>query len=111
MLKLDEEPPQALAVVRWGRDLVMEAPGWLLPHGLLCTPARGFLDLAGLDNSIESQTIGILRWPPPKMQADNPLKGAPAGAPGVLGRDLLWYCGELKGNATSAPELDFAEIG
>jgi hypothetical protein len=144
MLKLDEEPPQALAVVRWGRapvleapqgravvmweralvwevpqalaggqwgrDLVMEAPGWPLPHGVMCTPAQGFLDLAGLDSSIESQPIGILGGPR-KLQADNPLKGAPAGAPGFLGRDLLWYCGELKGNATSAPEPDFAEIG
>jgi hypothetical protein len=144
MLKLDEEPPQALAVVRWGRapvleapqasvvagsgrapvwevpqalavvrwdrDLVMEAPGWPLPHGVMCTPAQGFLDLAGLDSSIESQPIGILGGPR-KLQADNSLKGAPAGAPGFLGRDLLWYCGELKGNATSAPEPDFAEIG
>jgi hypothetical protein len=97
MLKLDEEPPQALAVVRWGRapvleapqgravvmweralvwevpqalaggrwgrDLVMEAPGWPLPHGVMCTPAQGFLDLAGLDSSIESQPIGTLGGP------------------------------------------------
>jgi hypothetical protein len=65
MLKLNEEAPQALvvvgwglapvlevlqalAVVRWGRDLVMEAPGWPLPHGIMCIPAQGFLDLAGL---------------------------------------------------------------
>jgi len=100
MLKLDEEPPQALAVVRWGRapvleapqgravamweralvweapqalavvrwdlDLVMEAPGWPLLPGVMCTPAQGFLDLEGLDSSIESQPIGILRWPPSK---------------------------------------------
>ena len=39
------------------------------------------------------------------------IKGAPFEAPSFLGRDLLWYCGELKENATSAPELDFAEIG
>jgi len=48
MLKLDEEPPQALMVVRWGRALVMEAHGWPPPHGVMCTPAQGFLDLAGL---------------------------------------------------------------
>jgi hypothetical protein len=58
------EVPQALEVVRWGLDLVMEAPGWPLPHGVMCTPAQGFLDLAGLDSSIESQPIGILPRPP-----------------------------------------------
>ena len=65
MLKLDEEPPQASAVVlldqapvlealqvsavvRWGRAPVTEAHGWRLLHGIMCTPAQGFLDLAGL---------------------------------------------------------------
>jgi hypothetical protein len=65
MLKLVEEPPQVLAVVlwgrapvlealqasvvvRWGRALVMEAHGWPLPHGIMCIPVQGFLDLAGL---------------------------------------------------------------
>ena len=100
MLKLDEEPPQALAVVRLGRVPVLEAPqglavvglgrapvleapqasvavrwvrapvmearGWSLPHGVMCTPAQGFLDLAGLDSSIESQPIGIRPRPPSK---------------------------------------------
>ena len=42
------EVPQALAVVRWGRDLVMEVQRWPLPHGVMCTPAQGFPDLAGL---------------------------------------------------------------
>ena len=65
MLKLNEEAPQALAVVvwgrapgleglqasevvRWDRALVMEAHGWPLPQGIMCIPAQGFLDLAGL---------------------------------------------------------------
>jgi hypothetical protein len=48
MLKLDEEPLQASAVVLLGRALVMEAHGWPLPHGVMCTLAQGFLDLAGL---------------------------------------------------------------
>ena len=65
MLKLNEEAPQALAVVRsgqapglealpasvvvrWGRAPVMEAHGWPLLQGIMCIPVRGFLDLAGL---------------------------------------------------------------
>ncbi len=65
MLKLNEEALQGLAavqldrapvlealqasvVVRWGRALVMEAHGWPLPHGIMCIPVQGFLDLAGL---------------------------------------------------------------
>ncbi len=65
MLKLNEEAPQGLAaveldrapvlealpasvVVRWGRAPVMEAHGWPLPRGIMCIPAQGVLDLAGL---------------------------------------------------------------
>jgi len=65
MLKLDEEPRQASAAVRWGRArvlavplasavvrldpaLVMEAPGWSRLLGVMCTPAQEFPDLAGL---------------------------------------------------------------
>jgi hypothetical protein len=65
MLKLNEEAPQALAVVlsgqapglealpasvvvRWGRAPVTEAHGWPPPHGIMCIPVQGFLDLAGL---------------------------------------------------------------
>jgi hypothetical protein len=65
MLRLEEEPPWALAValqgqapvwealqvsavVQWGRALVMEAHGWLPPHGIMCIPVQGFLDLVGL---------------------------------------------------------------
>ena len=66
------EVPQALAGGRWGRALVMEAPGWPLPHGVMCTPAQGFLDLAGLDSSIESQPIGILGGPAESCKPINP---------------------------------------
>lgn len=51
MLKLDEEePPWALAVVRLGQAQApdMEEHGWPLPHGVMCPPAQGCLDLAGL---------------------------------------------------------------
>jgi hypothetical protein len=65
MLKLNEEAPQALAVVvqgrapglealpvsvvvRWGRAPVTEAQRWPPPHGIMCIPVQGFLDLAGL---------------------------------------------------------------
>jgi hypothetical protein len=51
MLKLDgEEPPWALAVVRLGQAQApdMEEHGWPLPHGIMCIPVQGFLDLAGL---------------------------------------------------------------
>jgi hypothetical protein len=65
MLKLDEQAPQALvvgrwgrapvwealqvsAVVQWGRAPVMEGHGWPPPHGVMCIPVQGFLDLVGL---------------------------------------------------------------
>jgi hypothetical protein len=42
------EALQVSAVVQWGRALVMEAHGWPPPHGIMCIPVQGFLDLAGL---------------------------------------------------------------
>jgi hypothetical protein len=65
MPKLDEEVPQALAVVllgrapvlellpasaavRWGRALVMEAHGWSPHQGVMSIPEWAFPDLAEL---------------------------------------------------------------